>query len=170
MNIYDIDIKDIAKSLSHQGRFLGHTNTFYSVAQHCLIGALELRNNGLDIKTQLAFLLHDAAEAYLCDIPSPLKHSEVFHAYRQIEDALQYLIYRKFNIDVSGIEMILKDMDMRLMFTEKRDLRMCNDKWEDDEKYPPLNDSIKPMLPTIAYDAYLDLYDEIANILGIEND
>ena len=65
-----IHIEDIAHALSHICRFNGHTNLFYSVAQHCLfIESLTVGTVG----DRLSSLLHDAGEAYMCDIPAPLK-------------------------------------------------------------------------------------------------
>ncbi len=66
----DIDIRDIAHALSHLCRFTGHTNIFYSVAQHCLLVSEKIPG-GPEVK--LAALLHDAAEAYVNDLSSPLK-------------------------------------------------------------------------------------------------
>lgn len=88
-NIDDICIEDIAHALSNQSRFGGHTSTFYSVAQHsvrcCLIAEPE---------HQLAALLHDASEAYLLDIPRPIKKRLV--EYHAIEDNLMRMIADKY--------------------------------------------------------------------------
>ena len=67
-------IEDIAHSLSLMTRANGHCRQFYSVAQHSINCALEARNLGLSPRVQLACLLHDAAEAYIADIPRPVKH------------------------------------------------------------------------------------------------
>ena len=66
-------IRDIAHSLSLLPRFLGHTRGFYSVAQHSLYVCDILHEEGADRHLQAAGLLHDAQEAYIGDIPSPLK-------------------------------------------------------------------------------------------------
>jgi 5'-deoxynucleotidase YfbR-like HD superfamily hydrolase len=65
-----INITDIAHALSHSCRYNGHTSEFYSIAQHsCLIADL-----AEDRDAQWA-LLHDAAEAYMGDLVSPLKRA-----------------------------------------------------------------------------------------------
>ena len=69
----DVDIKDIAHSLSNQCRFAGHTKRFYSVAAHCIDVFNRVSDKTNDKQIMLEALLHDASEAYLLDIPSPYK-------------------------------------------------------------------------------------------------
>lgn len=88
----DILIEDIAHALSNLCRFSGHTKVFYSVAQHSLM-LCDL----VEEKYRLQALLHDASEAYLSDIPSPLKF--YLPEYRKIEDNLIKLIFRKFKTE-----------------------------------------------------------------------
>jgi uncharacterized protein len=64
----DICIEDIAAALSRQCRFAGHTTWHYSVAQHSLIVA-----DLLPRADALQGLMHDATEAYLVDLPTPVK-------------------------------------------------------------------------------------------------
>ena len=71
----DIDPADIARALSNLCRFGGHSKAFYSVAQHSAIVCDLLEQRGGATPDELmAALLHDAAEAYLGDLPHPLKH------------------------------------------------------------------------------------------------
>ena len=97
--IEDIDIEDIAHSLSMQCRFNGHIEQFYSIAQHSVLVSYVCEEiNSLDA---LSGLLHDASEAYICDIPSPIKKTQQFAQYREVEDKLQSLIYNKFSCPVT---------------------------------------------------------------------
>lgn len=87
----DVDIKDIAVSLANQCRFNGHV-PFFSVAEHSVAVAARLPAH-----LQLAGLLHDAAEAYLSDIPSPIKR--YLPDYQVLETKVQEAINIKFNIE-----------------------------------------------------------------------
>jgi hypothetical protein len=64
----DIVIEDIAHSLAHQCRYNGHTDSFYSVAQHCV-----LLSQVVYPSEALLALMHDATEAYVGDVVAPLK-------------------------------------------------------------------------------------------------
>ena len=67
-----IKIEDIAHALSNQCRFSGHARSFYSVAQHSAHCA-EIACLASNAPLARAMLLHDASEAYLLDMPRPLK-------------------------------------------------------------------------------------------------
>jgi hypothetical protein len=97
MNVFEptldmICIEDIAHALSMQCRFGGHLPVFYSVAQHSVMCS-KLANQ--DYKLQA--LLHDASEAYLMDIPRPIKQR--LSNYKEIEASLMALIAEKYEFD-----------------------------------------------------------------------
>lgn len=69
----DIDIADIAHSLSMICRANGHFREFFSVARHCINCAKEAELRGCSARVQLLCLLHDATEAYIGDMTRPLK-------------------------------------------------------------------------------------------------
>lgn len=71
--------EDIAHSLSQLCRFTGHTPKFYSVAEHsCLVHDAIMSDHPLaGDELAMAGLLHDAAEAYIGDIATPLKRKLV---------------------------------------------------------------------------------------------
>lgn len=67
-----MNVDDIAHALSLQCRFAGHIKCFYSVAEHsCLVSDWLFNNDQRDLA--MAGLFHDASEAYLVDIPKPVK-------------------------------------------------------------------------------------------------
>src|SRR3954465_12827051 len=83
----DIDIEDVAHSLSQICRFAGHTRTHYSVAQHSVLLSLL---DDLPWHLQKAALLHDASEAYMGDVPRPIK--QILSGYKEVEDKIQSVI------------------------------------------------------------------------------
>lgn len=85
----EIDIRDIAHSLSLQCRYNGHCKQFYSVAEHSVHVCMATSK-----PNQLTALLHDATEAYLCDLPRPVKHSVV--GYKEAEAVVERVIAEKF--------------------------------------------------------------------------
>lgn len=70
-----ITLADIAVALSNTCRYGGHVSVFYSVAEHALLVRDLLRSQGASERVQAGALFHDAAEAFLGDLPSPLKWS-----------------------------------------------------------------------------------------------
>ena len=70
----DITLYDISHGLGQINRFAGHCRRPYSVAEHSLLVAdIAQRRYGLDVSGQLAALFHDAHEAYVGDVSSPIK-------------------------------------------------------------------------------------------------
>src|ERR1035441_4463532 len=94
----DVDIFDIAHSLSNECRYSGHCKTFYSVAQHSVLMADFMEKEGNNPEEIFQALLHDASEYVLRDIPRPLKHASEFAFYRILEDKVQAMIYEKFGL------------------------------------------------------------------------
>lgn len=113
----DVSIEDIAHSLSLQCCFSGHTRTFYSVAEHCIIGSYFLK--GLPA---LQFLLHHAAQAYLVDVPGALKRHPLFGwSYRRAERRLMRVIAEACRLP-HPFDFSVTVMDERMRVTEQRDL------------------------------------------------
>lgn len=88
-HIEEINILDIAHALANTCRFGGHCKTFYSVAEHSVHVASLLPPH-----RKMAGLLHDASEAYLVDVPRPIKSS--LTNYKEIERNLAGIISTKF--------------------------------------------------------------------------
>ena len=88
-----IDIDDIAHALSLTCRFGGQCDYFYSVAQHSINCYKKALHDGLN-DILLYALLYDASEAYMCDIPSPLK--KLIPEYKRIENIVSSKIFNKY--------------------------------------------------------------------------
>ncbi len=149
----EIDIQDIAHALSNQCRFSGHVSDFYSVAQHSVLVAEQIAEAGYDDQWALWGLLHDASEAYLVDLPKPLKMAPGFgEFYRLAEQNLMIAVCFKFGLPPDEPD-IVRHFDKVLVCTEARDL-MGRDgaPWYD---VPMLPDPITPWQPTTAKSAFL---------------
>lgn len=125
----DIDIVDIAHHLSMQCRFSGATSRHYSVAEHSVRVAQLLREAGCDFQTVLWGLVHDAPEAYLVDLPRPLKQSPEFAEYAAIEARVMRCVCRYASLPYEQPEAV-ELADRRLLATERRDLLGPNCKWK----------------------------------------
>lgn len=148
----DIGIHDIAHALSNLCRYGGHTEWFYSVAQHCV-----LVSESVPEKYALYGLLHDASEAYLVDVPRPIKHEPEMGFYRSVEHGLQSLIYSRFGLDPHEPE-CLKVADNQLLVTEQRDLMKPPPVAWTDYHVRPLEHQIIPLLPSGAKMLFMDRY------------
>lgn len=94
-NPNDIHIEDIIHGLKRACRFNGHTSAFYSVLEHSVDVYQRAKRQGVrDDNFLLLCLLHDASEAYLCDIPSPLKRE--LQDYEIIESRFMIAVSERF--------------------------------------------------------------------------
>jgi 5'-deoxynucleotidase YfbR-like HD superfamily hydrolase len=115
----NIKIIDVAHALSHICRFVGHTPTFYSVADHSLNVMRWLKKEGNCQEIQYAGLLHDAHEAYIGDLIRPVKiHTPL---YRAMESTFKEIVTRTFSIprDSTGAEAVEKADNIILVLEAK---------------------------------------------------
>ena len=155
-----IDIRDIAWSLGKQCRFNGHTNIYYSVAEHSLIVMEIVAKNGGGKHDQLCALLHDAHEAYLGDMIQPLKSMEMFEQYiLTLEDKFDKAIQEKFALrpDSDTYKMIRK-ADMDACATEMRALTTYEEEVYLSVGQPQNINLEKTMFPGAARDAFLQAF------------
>lgn len=87
----EVHIADIAHALAHQCRYAGHCRRFYSVAEHSVLLA-----RAMPKEHRLAALLHDAPEAYLVDLPRPVKR--FMPSYGVAEMAVWLAISARFGL------------------------------------------------------------------------
>jgi hypothetical protein len=128
--VRDVFVPDIAHALSLICRFTGHVDVFYSVAEHSVRLSRVLRANQYPVDDCLWGLLHDASEAYLADIPSPMKRTPAFAFYREAEAKVMACIVSALGLPPNEPECV-KQADSLMLETEARDLmpRREADEW-----------------------------------------
>ena len=144
----DIDIRDIAWSLSRQIRYAGHIPFDYTIADHCIYMAKHFMDRG-EYHNALHALLHDATEAYVSDIPSPVKRA--VPEIRVFEDSIYEVIAQKFNLD-SELPHDVELMDKSMIPIEVQNFFDAGRKYD----VPEI-----PIYKDEGYYVFMDLYEEI---------
>jgi uncharacterized protein len=156
-----LDAGDIARALANQCRFGGHCRVFYSVAQHSVIVSRLVEERDGDVEDVFAALMHDATEAYLGDMPHPLKHrSPLGAAFKAAEDHLEEAIRDRFRIKADVPE--IKRADRALLATERRAFSAETWHWPELEGVEPLDLELEAWPPDEAARAFAERYDELA--------
>lgn len=149
-----ICIDDIACGLSNICRFTGQLNEFYSVAQHSVLASHI-------VPPEFAFeaLMHDAQEAYLGDVSSPLKG--LLPDYRRIERVVEMVIRMNYGLP-AVMSSVVKHADLTLLATERRDLDLDDGTpWPVLEGIEPLDRVITPLSPRQAMIQFLNRFNEL---------
>jgi 5'-deoxynucleotidase YfbR-like HD superfamily hydrolase len=102
MTIEDIDILDITHSLALTTRWNGHSQEPYSIAEHCVWMA----ERATTPETKMEALLHDASEAYIVDVPTPIKKR--MPEYLVVEEHIMSLVAKKFGFSLPMSEEVKK--------------------------------------------------------------
>lgn len=148
-----IQVEDIAHALSMLCRYNGHCLEFYSVAQHCVLMSHEVLP-----EHALWALLHDAAEAYLGDMPRPLKHQDEMAQFRLAETEIMLAVQDRFELGDEPFE--IRDADNRMIATEKRDIMGDGvGKWLDHGQAYEVR--IESWPPVVAERRFLDRFREL---------
>lgn len=109
----DIRLEDIAHGLANLCRGSGQTQFFYSVGLHSIYVSQDLAARGESRRVQLLGLLHDAQEAYISDLVSPVKAH--LDDYQTLETRMEDVVWDAFGLDPTAEDMaIVKESDERL--------------------------------------------------------
>jgi 5'-deoxynucleotidase YfbR-like HD superfamily hydrolase len=155
-NVNNISIIDIAHALSNICRFTGHPKDFYSVAQHSVLVADHVDT----LEQKRTALLHDATEAYLNDLSSPIKASIELGEYKRMEDFYHTVINERFNL--KPICPRIKQADLEALFTEKRDILLHPDAdWGWGDEITRWENTIVPLGPKQAKILFLKRFSEL---------
>lgn len=179
---------DIARALGNVCRFGGHCDPFYSVAQHSVlvyrICKMVLDGSWKPSKTfiqppvadpswhpreiLLQALMHDAPEAYMGDITTPMKHGlpELRVLLKSVERPIWRAICERYGIR-EELHPLVKWADLVALATERRDLLPADEiEWAMLKGICPLPDRIQPMDNVSARYLFLNM---LRAFLGWEN-
>jgi 5'-deoxynucleotidase YfbR-like HD superfamily hydrolase len=148
-------VATIAHALSNLCRYTGHVNRFYSVAEHSVLVSLAVPK-----KFAIEGLFHDAAEAFLGDVSSPLK--KLLPEYRALEDAVITSIAKKFNLSPWKLHSKeVHEADKRMYHAERQEIAPGKDNlWHTNLRAAR---TVKPVgfSPEVAKQLFLDRYNEL---------
>lgn len=164
--ISEIDINDIAHALSNICRYSGHCEQFYSVAEHSVLVSRIIRQMWPDdLNSIWAGLLHDATEAYVGDVTTPLK--VLLPGFMALEDSIQKDIAHAFKIkwDVQTHQRV-KMADMIALSTEARLLFADVSEWDSIKKYEPMPALLRVDFPTNSAQAKTSFLREFRKVQG----
>ncbi len=119
-----VNLYDIAHALSMLCRYAGHVRVHYSVAQHsCLIHDWLTSKRPKHPMIALGGLMHDGAEAYMCDIPAPVKHALSESTRRDLTamaDRIDEAICGRLGIGPHLLHLAeVKEVDLRILLDER---------------------------------------------------
>ena len=107
-------LADIAHALARQCRYGGHVSSWYSVAEHSV-----LVSTLVPPADALWGLLHDSDEAYLPDLPAPIKRA--FPDYQAAGDRLRAVVMQRFHLPIAQPASV-GDADLRIRVPEQQAL------------------------------------------------
>jgi uncharacterized protein len=158
-----IVIGDIAHALSNICRYGGHSRAFYSVAEHSVLVSLVVEKTHPE--HAFAALMHDATEAYVGDVPRPLK-ALLGRAYAELEKAAWLAICRKFGINPFLHECV-KAADNAVLLAEK-DVLLDEPPipWTWAAGLTPADVAINCWIPRVAKMVFIDRFRELRERLA----
>lgn len=156
-DVSNVTVQMLAHVLSQINRFAGHTSSPYSVAQHCVNVSLIVEKGH-----ELDALLHDTAEAFINDFPTPLKF--MLPNLKEIEVRIETRLAEKFGTTFP-LSPEVKLADTQMLGIEKAILKPSASEWAilDGVKYNHLYGltQMQSMEPWQARDLFLDRYLEL---------
>lgn len=153
----DVKIEDIAAALSKVCRFAGHIPYFYSVAQHAV-------NTSYIVDPEHAFtaLMHDTAEAFTNDLPTPLKHA--IPAVKELEVKIEAAMAARFGFQYP-LPWAVKLADLQMLGLEKVHIKQDFSHWSilDGIEFEHLRDKcwLWAWPAHSAEEAFLERYEEL---------
>ena len=164
----EIFLSDIANGLALDCRYAGQgaINRFYSVAEHSYHMAVYSWHDLGYPSLSMATLLHDAAEAYLNDLPRAVKRA-VGNSYSDLEDKLQDMIMEKYQVLGTYREHTdyIKSLDRRMVALEKAAIMRYPQPWAHDVYVPLEGVTIGCYTPVEAKTLWLLTASELTKVI-----
>lgn len=149
----EINIQDIAHALACTCRFGGHCREYYSVAQHSVFVSLECQ-----AEHALTGLLHDAVEAYIGDIPRPVRKG--LREFNDLEQQVWKILANKFNLP-TALPADVIHADQTLLCFEFDQLLPGEAENIPKLDPPKFTTSLQPLSPPEAEQLFLEQYNKL---------
>lgn len=151
----DFYIEDIAHALANQCRYNGHSDRFYSVAEHSCALAYYAYTQSFPWSSVFEALMHDAVEAYVGDWPKPIKNC--IPEFEVVEDNVDRVLRQAFKLWPSKPGWV-DEIDKRIVVNEKQALMQDTYGWTHIGREPLDGIEIFCWEPEEAEAAFLDWY------------
>lgn len=140
--VEDLSIIDIAHHLSNQCRYSGAPITTYNTAQHsCILADYAEKEKKATPGECLEILLHDGAEAYLVDVPRPIK--QYLPDYRKWDYNITMCIREWLGMKDKPIPSWQDEIDSRIIADERAQI-MFDQALDWEHAAEPLGVTIEP--------------------------
>lgn len=114
----EVKVEDIAHHLSMLCRYTGAVREFYSVAQHSVLVSWIVKE-----RHAREALCHDFSEAYLVDLPRPIKRKgDLGKHYLEVEAKIEKIIKNKLGLDDRLPPQVEEADKVTILYAERRDL------------------------------------------------
>lgn len=152
---YEYTVEEIAHALSNLCRYTGHCNVFYSVAEHSVLVSRIVPRD-----LALVGLFHDAGEAYLGDVSSPLK--KLLPEYKRIEKNVEKAIAKHFGFPFPYPREV-KEADTRMYWQERQSVANngIRDRLWHQDKRATRKVEARGMAPHMAKRMFIHRFEEI---------
>lgn len=163
----DIHIMDISTHLSRMCRFGGAPFEFYSVAEHSVLVSYLLEYDRHEPLIQLYGLLHDAHEAYIGDITTPVKRL-LGASYPSLRDGMDVAIANRFALPKDFSSYVpIHEADLKMLAIEVHHLMVSAGEGEHWGRLPKadatelVNLRPKCYAPNAAKKQFLERYNQL---------
>ncbi|MBL4952032.1 hypothetical protein JK635_07390 [Neobacillus sp. YIM B02564] len=160
----EVDVQDMIHALSQLCRYGGHAAFFYSVLHHSLLVERYLKDKGASPLVRFYGLWHDGTEAYLVDLPRPVKRN--LSEYVAIEDRLHQVIWEALGVRPPTEEEweLVKEADNAILYYEAKFVQPTGVWWR--ELHQDLGYEIKEELPSLLRKKFLTMHLHLKNRMG----